>query len=371
MATCVRARFVSPRLSVFVVTAGGEPPGPSAPAPSLLPLPANGGLRLLPYRSDSSCLADGHRLAALMADKHGLYGTGFRGGKVVARAADPVTAKQELLQATGLLLQSLEGSMITGCDLNTSPADMAALAKLTPHVLAAVGSRIDASTCTAHGTLGALEAVRDTPGTALVHGCGAVGRVVARELIARGWRVTTIDLDPRRAAIAGARSLDARAAWWREPVDVLLPCSASGLITATMARQLGAAAIVPAANAPFQRPGLAETLRRRGLVVLPDPLVNAGAVIADSIERYAPEAWAVAEPEQVYGFVATTIRERSRRFLGRLRGGESGAAALAALARTAGGEEVPPIGTLFPGWVSRAAAVAPLTAAAGSRGASS
>jgi leucine dehydrogenase len=350
METVVRARYVSPRLSVFVVTTGDGPATADEEGGSGRP-PANGGLRLLPYRSDAACLADGRRLAALMADKHGLYGTGFRGGKVVARAADPGAVKRELLQATGLLLESLEGSMVTGCDLNTGPADMAALARLTSHVLAAVGSGIDASACTAHGTLGAIEAVHPGPGTALVHGCGAVGGVVARQLIDRGWQVRTVDLDPRRAGIPGAESLDPDSPWWRQPVDVLLPCSASGLIDAAMARQLRAGAVVPAANAPFRRPGLAEGLRRRGLTVLPDPLVNAGAVIADSIERYAPAAWGDARAKQVYAFVAATIHERCRRFLARQRRGESTAAALEALGRGAEGP-APPIGTRFPAWVA-------------------
>jgi leucine dehydrogenase len=352
MAAAVRARYLSPQLSVFVLTVcpdqSGPRPGPESGHPSRTPPPANGGLRLLPYRSDSSCLADGRRLAALMADKHELYGTGFSGGKVVARARDPLAVKDELLRATGLLLESLGGTMVTGCDLNTSPADMVRLARFTPHVLAAVGSRIEASTCTAHGTIGALEAVRSRPGHALVHGCGAVGSVVVRELIARGWRVHTVDLDPARAAIPGALPLDPACPWWRQPVDVLLPCSTSGLITAAIARQLQAAALVPAANAPCRGAAPTQILLRRGLTVLPDPLVNAGAVIADSIERYAPEAWAAADPEQVYAFVAATIHARSRQFLERQRRGEDSRTALMALTSGGDGGQAAPIGTRFP-----------------------
>jgi leucine dehydrogenase len=49
-----------------------------------------------------------------------------------------------------------------------------------------------------------------------------------------------------------------------------------------MASAMQVKAIVPAANAPFQQPEIADDLRRRSIRVLPDPLVNAGAVIADS-----------------------------------------------------------------------------------------
>ena len=81
---------------------------------------ANGGLRLLNYPSDEACIADGQRLAGLMTHKHDLYGTGFAGGKIVARAAEPEAVKDELISITAGLLESLDGAMITGCDLNTS-----------------------------------------------------------------------------------------------------------------------------------------------------------------------------------------------------------------------------------------------------------
>lgn len=99
----VLAEHVSDHLSVFVVAENTD----SA-------RPANGGLRLLNYPSDAACIADGERLAGLMTHKHDLYGTGFAGGKIVARAAEPAAVKDELIQVTAGLLESLDGAMITG-----------------------------------------------------------------------------------------------------------------------------------------------------------------------------------------------------------------------------------------------------------------
>jgi leucine dehydrogenase len=187
----VLAQHVSEHLSVFVVAESTDSKKP-----------ANGGLRLLNYPSDEACIADGQRLAGLMTHKHDLYGTGFAGGKIVARAAEPAAVKDELISVTAELLQSLNGAMITGCDLNTSLEDMERLMSLTPHVLAAVGSPVDASAATAFGTVGAVEAVlaesltEAKPGKALVHGCGAVGGTVAKTLIQHGWDVFTVDMDP-------------------------------------------------------------------------------------------------------------------------------------------------------------------------------
>ena len=306
----VLAEHVSDHLSVFVVAEDTD-----------AKRPANGGLRLLNYPSDEACIADGERLAGLMTHKHDLYGTGFAGGKIVARASEPAAVKDELINVTAELLQSLDGAMITGCDLNTSLEDMERLTELTPHVLAAVGSPVDASAATAHGTLGAVEAVLEknlneaSPGRALVHGCGAVGGTVARTLVEHGWTVFTVDLSRERAALPGATPLPKGCPWWQLKLDLVVPCSISGLITDEMAKAMRTSAVVPAANAPFQHPQLAEDLRQRGIQVLPDPLVNAGAVIADSIERFSPEAWKDAGPEEVYNFVRREVRQRALHFL--------------------------------------------------------
>lgn len=335
----VLAKHVSDHLSVFVVAENTD-----------ARRPANGGLRLLNYPSDEACIADGQRLAGLMTHKHDLYGTGFAGGKIVARAAEPNAVKEELISVTAGLLESLDGAMITGCDLNTSLEDMERLMELTPHVLAAVGSPVDASAATAHGTLGAVEAVLDSslaaeePGRALVHGCGAVGGTVARVLVQHGWTVFTVDLSPERAGFPGATPLPRDCPWWDLKLDLLLPCSISGLITAEIASALCVKSVVPAANAPFQSPQLANDLRRQGMRVLPDPLANAGAVIADSIERFSPNAWKDAGAEDVYAFVRSEVRQRASDYLNQR---DQGLSVGAALVEVTAERETEPIGLSF------------------------
>jgi leucine dehydrogenase len=216
--------------------------------------------------------------------------------------------------------------------------------------LAAVGSPVDASSATAFGTIGAVEAVLQNSldqapaGRALVHGCGAVGGPVAKALIASGWQVFTVDMDSARAQISGAIPLDPGSAWWTQELDLLLPCSISGLITADISAALQVKSVVPAANAPFADPDLAEQMRLRGVRVLPDPLVNAGAVIADSIERFAPEAWKQASPEQVYAFVRQAVRDRASDFLAQR---DRGLSVGEALMHVAAGSSQDPIGLSF------------------------
>ena len=301
----VLAEYISEELSVFIVAENKTDNHP-----------ANGGLRLLNYKTDMECLQDGFKLANLMKSKHDLYSTGFSGGKVVARSSDILSVKEKLISVTSELLESLNGKMITGCDLNTDINDMEKISKLTPHVLAAVNSQVDASTATAMGVIGAYEAFHkcvpcDLSNGVLVHGCGSVGGKVATELIKRGVKTFVVDIDIKKTDIKGAISLGNDQHWYRKNFDVILPCSISSLIDTKIAQfLLNTKAIISAANAPFSNALIPEKLKSSKVVILPDPLVNAGAVIADSIEKYAPAKWNKVMPKKVYDFVQNEVRKK-------------------------------------------------------------
>ena len=306
----ILAEYISDELSVFIVAENKSDDQP-----------ANGGLRLLNYKTDMECLQDGFRLANLMKSKHGLYSTGFSGGKIVARSSDISSVKEKLISVTSELLQNLDGRMITGCDLNTDLNDMERLYKLTPHVLAAVNSNVDASTATAMGVIGALEAFEkciqcDLSNGVLVHGCGSVGNRVAQELIKRDIKTYVVDIDIKKTDIKGAISLGNKENWYRKNFDVILPCSISGLINQNISQfLLNAKAIISAANAPFENDTISQKLRDSNVVIVPDPLVNAGAVIADSIERYAPVKWSKTSPEKVYDFIKDEVKKKCISYL--------------------------------------------------------
>ncbi len=313
----VLAEFISEELSVFVV------------AENKLDIhPANGGLRLLNYETDMDCLKDGFRLANLMKSKHDLYSTGFSGGKVVARSSNITKVKDKLISVTSKLLEDLNGRMITGCDLNTNINDMEKLFKLTPHVLAAVNSEVDASKATAMGVIGAFEAFQscyenyELLNGVLVHGCGSVGRTVAIELVNRGIKTFVVDIDIERTNIPGTISLGDTKNWYKKNFDVILPCSISGLINTKNAQSLlGTKAIISAANAPFSNDLIPKKLIKSNVAIIPDPLVNAGAVIADSIEQYAPDAWERTKPEQIYKFVQDQVKKKCFSYLSLIQSG--------------------------------------------------
>ena len=306
----VLAEYISDDLSIFIVAECKRDI-----------YPANGGLRLLNYETDIECLQDGFRLANLMKSKHDLYSTGFSGGKVVARSSNISSVKEKLLNITSKLLEDLNGQMITGCDLNTDITDMEKLFKLTPHVLAAINSQVDASTATAMGVLGSFQAFQkcvpcDLSNGVLVHGCGAVGNKVASELVKKNIKTFVIDIDVKKTDIPGVISLGDDKNWYRNNFDVVIPCSISGLINTNISQYLlRTKAIISAANAPFANDVIPEKLTKSNVIVIPDPLVNAGAVIADSIEKYSPDAWTKTSPDKVYKFVQDEVRKKCFTFL--------------------------------------------------------
>lgn len=65
--------------------------------------------------------------------------------------------------------------------------------------------------------------------------------------------------------------------------DILIPAAIGGVITPDVAERIHAEVIVEAANHPVT-PGGDEVLNRRGIIVLPDLLVNAGGVIVSYFE---------------------------------------------------------------------------------------
>jgi glutamate dehydrogenase/leucine dehydrogenase len=146
---------------------------------------------------------------------------------------------------------------------------------------------------------------RELPGaTVAVQGFGNVGSNAAKLLHTNGARVVAISdvsgaihdshgLDmPRVLAyyretgqlrgFPGSQLID-NDALLRLPVDVLLPAAMEGQITRDNASQIQASIIVEGANGPTT-PDADEILGRRGVLVVPDILANAGGVVVSYFE---------------------------------------------------------------------------------------
>ena len=234
-----------------------------------------------------------------MTRKHDMFRTGFSGAKVVVNVDSSkclTQVKREcLMKDAAKALHSLEGTMYTGCDLNTSDEDMDYLTEATDnkYVLAGRDSNVDTNIATASSVIGSilgtvesmegsLDKIKDL--TFTVQGCGKVGSTVAKELVRLGAKeVYTCDLFSDLAKIDGCTPVDD---WTKQTCDFLVPCANSLSITKEVAENFpeGILYCVGAANSPFASSEAKSIFDKRGVLHIPESISSAGAILADSVE---------------------------------------------------------------------------------------
>ena len=255
--------------------------------------PALGGTRFYPYECEEDALADALRLSRAMTRKNAAAGLDHGGGKGVI-IGDPRSLKSErLLRAYGRAVESLGGAYLTAEDVGTTTADMEVIARETRHVTGMArdaGGSGDPSPTTALGLVAAMRGVgRSLWGSTdligrhvAIQGIGKVGGAFARMLATAGARLTIADVNAE--AVQGlAREIGARVA---DPgaihavdCDVFAPCALGGALNPETVPELRCAAIVGSANNQLAADGIAADLAARGILYVPDFIVNAGGVI--------------------------------------------------------------------------------------------
>ena len=250
------------------------------------------------------------------------------------------------------------GGFLTGADMGTSEEDFASLSdrRAVPSAMRAiVGGMPFEDVLTGYGVaVAAQTALRAGWGggwdgrSVAIEGFGKVGGGVAREVIQRGGRVVAVSTiagcaaDPagldveRLLALRGEhgdRCVAAYGAALRPPgdlftavpADVVVPGTRPGVIDGRVAGSLpeGVKVVAPTANVAYTRQG-ADTLRRRGIVALPDFVCNAGAVIGYRSSRDATPARVLADAEDK---IAAMITEALGHAQGPLAGACENAAA--------------------------------------------
>jgi glutamate dehydrogenase/leucine dehydrogenase len=266
--------------------------------------PALGGTRFYPYITGDDALVDVLRLAKGMTYKSALAGLDLGGGKAVI-IGDPATGKTEaLLRVYARFVDSLGGRYLTAEDVGTTQTDMDTIARETRCVTGTsplLGGSGDPSEATARGVYWAmrataehLEASSDLAGLrVVVSGVGKVGSALVRLLGADGAKVTVADVDP--AAVARVAGDGIEVAHHREAhtvdCDIFAPCALGGVLNDRSIGDLRCRAVVGAANNQLDQDSDAEALARRGIVYVPDFVVNAGGVIniADELVGYHRE----------------------------------------------------------------------------------
>jgi leucine dehydrogenase len=234
---------------------------------------AFGGVRIRAYASDEHALTDALALAEAMTRKVVLAGIDGGGAKSVLRLPPP-HRRAEAIHQLGRFIDSLGGRYQCGGDYGFTAADEAVLRAATRHV--ACG---DLAEATARSVELAIFAAAD-PRVVALQGLGAVGRPLARRLLARGVRVIAADPTWPEDLVPGdtLRRVDP-AAIYGVDCDVFAPCAHGGVLDASTIPRLRAALVCGAANNPFAAADDVDRLDARGVAYIPDVIANAGATI--------------------------------------------------------------------------------------------
>ena len=246
--------------------------------------PAAGGVRTKRYASARHALEDAAMLARAMTLKCALAGLRAGGGKAVVMEHAALD-RERAFERLGERVEELGGIFRTSGDLGTTEQDLAAMARRCQYVSPDVPRLAGA---VAAGLLACIEACaahRDRSLSGLkvaVQGVGAVGRAAATTLATAGASVIVSDLDEdlarQVAAEAGGEICSAQGLLLAD-VDVLVPCATGGVLDEDTARKLRAWAVCGAANNVLAGPEVAERLKERDVLHVPDPISSAGGVI--------------------------------------------------------------------------------------------
>jgi valine dehydrogenase (NAD+) len=266
--------------------------------------PALGGTRFYPYATEDDAIHDLLELSRGMAYKNALAGLDLGGGKAVIWG-DPEKLKSEpLLRAYGRFVQSLGGRYITACDVGTYVPDMDVIARETSYVTGRSeehGGAGDSSVLTAWGVFQGMRAAAEHAWGAAslqgkrvgVVGIGKVGRHLVRHLVEEGAAVVATDVSERamewaRTHYPAVELIDDEIKLITSGMDIYAPCALGGALNDETVPLLTARVVAGAANNQLAHPGVGKALADRGIMYVPDYVVNAGGVIqvADEIDGF-------------------------------------------------------------------------------------
>lgn len=254
--------------------------------------PAIGGARLLAYQTVDRAYEDAIRLAHMMSFKAAINNLPHGGAKAVLIQPKVIKDREAYFEKFGEFVNELGGRYITAVDSGTSPVEMDIIARRTPFVTCTSqsGADSDPSPLTATGVRRAIEAAvkfklgRDTlEGVHVaIQGAGHVGYYLAKELKARGARLSIADInlktlqhcvDDFQAEIVPAdRIYDVEA-------DVFAPCALGAILNLDTIKRLQVKIVAGSANNQLAHHHYGSLLHERGILYAPDFLINAGGLI--------------------------------------------------------------------------------------------
>ena len=277
--------------------------------------PALGGCRMWTYATEAEAIEDALRLARGMTYKNAAAGLNLGGGKTVI-IGDPFKDKnEEMFRALGRFIQGLNGRYITAEDVGTTVSDMDIIHEETNYVTGispAFGSSGNPSPVTAYGVyLGMRAATKEVYGVETlegkkiaVQGLGNVAYTLCEYLHKEGAQLVVTDINQKaidRVVESFGATVVAPNEIYEQDVDIFAPCALGAIINDDTIAVLKAKIIAGSANNQLKESKHGQILHDRGILYVPDYVINAGGVInvADELYGYNRER-AMKRVETIY-----------------------------------------------------------------------
>lgn len=289
--------------------------------------PGKGGIRMTHNVTEDEVA----RLARTMTFKNALAGIPFGGAKAgIVFSGGSDEHKRTLIQHFAKEIQLLTPKKyIAGPDIGTGEREMAWFVSATgnwksatgkpanlcmksfgskgekcgiPHEFGSTGWGVAQATKTAVEILG----MDIKKSTVAIHGFGNVGTFAFTYLTHMGAKVVLIadkdgalysekgfdlngikDIIKQRKSITkypGSSKKVSSEDFWKIPVDILIPASITDVINDSNKKYINAKVIIEAGNIPMQET-IEEEFFKKGIVILPDFVANAGGVISSYAEH--------------------------------------------------------------------------------------
>ncbi len=281
--------------------------------------PALGGCRMWPYETETEAVTDVLRLSRGMTLKSAMAGVAAGGGKSVI-IGDPRTDKTEaLFRAFGRAVDRLGGRYISGEDVGVSVQDMDWAASETPYMLGSGERGGDPSPTTAYGVFVGLKAAvrhrlrRDSLDGVVVavQGLGHVGFSLCELLRREGAELVVTDID--ESAIARAKTEFAAEVVATEDIydvdaEVFAPCALGAILDDDTVPRLRVAVVAGAANNQLLADRNGEMLKQHRILYAPDYVINAGGLIALSLQR-TPDGYTAERALSLTARIGDTLAE--------------------------------------------------------------
>ena len=274
---------------------------------------ALGGCRMWNYPTETDALADALKLSAGMTAKSAVTGCNHGGGKAVIWGDSETDKSEALLRAFGRFVQSLRGRFVTGTDLGTTYEDFLIASQETEWMVGLpeyAGGSGNTSVTTAYGVFCGLRAAAGHVwGTddlrqrrVAVQGIGKVGALLVQHLLEAGCEVVVSDIDDRRCQdLASTCEVVSADDIYSADCDIFSPCAMGGILDERRIQMLNCSIVAGAANNQLADERAGYLLHQKGILYVPDYIVNSGGLIqvADEMHGFDRER-AMRKTEGLY-----------------------------------------------------------------------